>query len=107
MTYQRLLALQPLTLSQGDTGAALTFVSALETYILDASAMAELTESQQNYLYRLRGRWQARANGDDVRWLERGSRAGRPATGRTPRKKKITDVGSPLFESLMKKFGEL
>lgn len=106
MTYEQLLARQPLTTQTGDLAAASAFVTALETYLLDKDAMAQLSASQQKYLYRLRSKWQARAAGDDARWMENGSRPGRPSKLGAPRKA-TRDKGEqdPLFISLMNKFG--
>ena len=106
--YERLLAKQPLTTQIGSTHAAAAFVQAIELFIADTSVMGALTDAQRKYVYKLRGRWAIRANGDDPRWLEQGSRPGRPVKNkRAKRRLAAKDPGEadPMFQSLMRKFG--
>lgn len=76
MTYEQLLALAPTTSMAGDRKAAQRFVDVL-TSALQTQTDA-FTDSQKRYIYRLRLRWQTRADGKDINWNANGSAPGRP-----------------------------
>ncbi len=115
MTYEDLLAKQPLTTSAGDRLAAQAFVELLST-VIEGRGTTDLLDSQRRYLYKLRARWQARAAGTDLRWMVQGSRPGRPPRpdAEAHREREFrhrtrvqADPGEadPLFQSLLKKYG--
>ena len=112
MTYEQILARQPLSTEGGNLDAARDFVAFL-TSIIQSGDIRALNDSQQRYLYKLRGKWQERAEGRDVRWNATGTRPGRPARPLHlgPRKHRRTSKPdpseeTPLFQSLMQKYGQ-
>lgn len=61
MTYEQLLQKAPPTTAAGNKRAAKEYVTMIQAYLNAESA--SLSHSQKNYLYRLRGRWELRAQG--------------------------------------------
>lgn len=109
--YEDLLARSPKSTQAGDTKAAAAFVSAI-SQALQTDA-ASFNEAQRTYLYRLRSKWQSRAEGRDARWNVMGSRPGRPPVDESkktsaPRRRSRPDPGesTPLFRSLMQKYSK-
>jgi hypothetical protein len=106
-TYQEILARAPKSFQAGDTQAADAFVQYL-TLVMHSGEGTTLTESQSTYLYRLRDKWQSRAEGKDARWNVAGSRPGRPPGSKNKVSRRVrSDPGekTPLFQSLMRKYG--
>lgn len=110
LTYEKLLAQQPPTTAAGNTHAARAFVELLNVQLnLRDSA---LTLSQQNYLYKLRAKWEKRATGADESWNQYGSRPGRRKSI-TERQRSTLDPTTfgdddekdPLLLSLERKYG--
>lgn len=110
--YEEILQQQPASRDAGNTTEAIRFVAVL-THVL-AHETATLNDSQKNYLYRLRQRWETRANGLDANWNAYGSRPGRRASGATKitRKENLDptvfgddDERDPLLSSLERKYG--
>lgn len=64
MTYQQLLAKQP---TGGTSEIASRYVVTL-TAFLQTDAATALSDANRNYLYRLRRKWQRRADGLDLAW---------------------------------------
>jgi hypothetical protein len=106
-TYEHLLAQQPPSDSSGNRAAAAAFVVILTTALEGTNVGAGLSAAQKNYLYRLRATWAKRAAGTDLRWNVAGSRPGRPKKGTGGPKQRKPDPGeaTPLFQSLMRKYG--
>jgi hypothetical protein len=107
VTYEQILARQPASHVIGDRIAATEFVDFLGAEIL--AGISALTDSQRAYLYRLRAKWQLRADGNDPIWNVQGSRAGRPAGSGKKRPPKKSPYGheedhDPLLASLMRKY---
>jgi hypothetical protein len=76
VTYEQLLQQQPLSTSAGDCVLAGRFVDQLTAYI-KGHGVGTLSEAQKNYLYKLRAKWQLRAQGKDTSWNTYGSTPGR------------------------------
>jgi hypothetical protein len=74
MTYEGLLQQQPPSTAAGNKAAARVFVTQINTFL---SSGFTFSDSQRNYLYKLRARWEQRAAGMDERWNDHGSRPGR------------------------------
>jgi hypothetical protein len=76
----------------------------------------DLTTDQRRYLYKLRTKWETRANGDDDRWNTHGSAPGnrkRPkaVAKRTGRRTAVVDDSEEPYDdvvkSILQKFGNL
>lgn len=107
-TYEQILQRTPQSSEAGNTAAAAGFVVFLSSIVEgDRETFAQLSVSQQRYVYRLREKWQRRAAGKDTRWNEYGSRPGRPVVERRKTHVSRRDPGEhdPLFQSLMRKYG--
>ncbi len=110
MTYEQLLQQQPPSTAAGDLSAAKAFVDAI-SQALSRNLIPDLTVANQNYLYRLRAKWQQRAHGKDAAWMQYGSKPGRrPHAARKRGNVDPTAYGSedeldPLLRSLLKKYG--
>lgn len=77
MTYEQLLERTPKSTSAGDRRDAEAFVTVISNF-KSSKDYESLTDAQRRYLFRLSATWTKRAEGNDERWNEYGSRPGRP-----------------------------
>lgn len=91
MTYAGILERRPKTTDQGDVSAAKSFAAFLDTVFADEAFLKGLTDSNRNYLYKLRAIWKKRAAGEDESWNQGGSRPGR--------RRKNSDTSSQTIRS--------
>lgn len=104
-SYEGVLARQPLSTQAGDKIAAAEFCSLL-TLVLQGQGVDTLVDAQKNYLYKLRAKWQLRADGKDTRWNTTGSKPGRGKKVVKPRREyRMEEADDPLLASLMRKYG--
>lgn len=95
MTYQQLLAQQP---TGGTPAIASRYVVTL-TAFLQTDVATALSDANRNYLYRLRRKWQRRADGLDLAW-------GRARVRKsTSEKADVVDL-DPLSAELIRKYGD-
>jgi hypothetical protein len=95
MTYRQLLAQQP---TGGTPAIAARYVATI-TAFLQTDDAAALSDANRNYLYRLRHKWQRRADGLDLAW-------GR-ARVRKSKETATEDVPlDPLSAELIRKYGD-
>lgn len=109
--YESILQRQPLSTAAGDRALAAQFVAVLSAAI--EAKTADLSDSQRNYLYKLRTKWDQRAKGEDSNWNLYGSRPGRrksvvvdKAATVDPTVYGTEEQRDPLLSSLMRKFGK-
>lgn len=110
MTYEDILARHG-QITAGDLLAAKSFLGTLDSYL--ALSSGALTPARRNYLYTLRKRWRARADGLDLRWSTHGSKPGRKKRASLEPKQAHVDPTAfgaedemdPLLASLVRKFG--
>lgn len=106
MNYEQLLQRQPPSTAGGDRSAARVFASAISAYLESAT---DLCVSQRNYLYKLRQKWNTRADGQDDAWNQYGSAPGRRRKLDTSGIDKTAYGGEedldPLLAETMRKWG--
>jgi hypothetical protein len=109
--YESLLEQQPASTVAGNVQAAARFVQAITT-ALHGDNLRGLSESQKNYLYKLRGKWEKRAAGQDAQWNAYGTRPGRRKSVSKDNSAQLDptvygaeDERDPLLSSLMAKYG--
>lgn len=109
-TYEGLLALQPVSRLAGNKAEAARFVQAISDFLKTGTAKV-LPTAQQNYLYKLRQKWEKRARGQDLAWMQTGSKPGRkkkPEVSKTELDPTVfgnEDEIDPLLASIMRKYG--
>ena len=108
MTYEALLQQQPPSTAAGDRALAREFVSAISAFMAGV-AWSSLDASQRNYLYKLRQKWNTRADGQDDAWNQYGSTPGRRRKLDTSGVDKTAYGGEgeldPLLAETMRKYG--
>jgi len=104
MTYAALLA-HTNTIRAGDRVGAEQICSEI-TLLLDAGS-EDLTDDGRRYLYKIRKKWTARADGSDTRWQSRGSQPGRgkSSSRRGSATVRNEEEHDPLLARLIQKFG--